>query len=150
MATLQIRYDKLINSQKCMAKLFKKTFSILKGFVESSQKFAENFADLQVKIDEFVQSNEENFYEEMDEIDEETEETTPEQIELVKSLADKSKQTRRSNRLLKVQVKNQKRDQWEKLKKKEMRNQNLKLIRQDPILVINVASAIRCLARNVI
>ena len=62
MKNLQIRYNKLLNSQKCMFKLFNKTFFILKEFVESSQKLAENFADLQVENADFVQSNEENCF----------------------------------------------------------------------------------------
>ena len=84
MKNLQIRYNKLVNSQKCMSKLFKRMFFILKGFVESSQKLAENFADLQFEIGEFVQSNEENFDEETDEMAEETVETAPEEIETAK------------------------------------------------------------------
>ena len=91
MATLQIRFNKLLNSQKCMFKLLNKTFFILKGFVESSQKFAENFAELKVEIDDFVQSNEGNYDEEMDEMVEETVETSLELIETAKKTFEKLK-----------------------------------------------------------
>ena len=67
-----------------MSKLLNKTFFILKGFVESSQKLAENFAELKVEIDDFVQSNEDNFDEKMNEMAEEIEETSLELIEMAK------------------------------------------------------------------